>query len=653
MNTVKARQNLLNETKSSSPLQSLTKRIRSVRLFGLQFKLIVPFFFLTMALALVGLFIITTLAVDSERERFQNNLLDASRVANDEIVTQENNQLERLRYLVFSEGMAQALYDKDSEKIYSLMQPIIASESIDVIATIDKDRKEVLTYVCESEQRICHRQKDVDFAGVQSVQKALEGTVDAQGDKYVEILNLDGKSVLFTTAPVQDANQQKAGVIMVGNYLSNILTEIKKQSLADAIALDSQGKLLDTTFKGQGIDQMAALAANLHPDDKTRPQTALLNERNYQVAYSPLIIRDQTMGWLGVFKNSDYLVSQVARSRDLFILVFSIGTFFVIVIGLSLARSISSPLLKLRNMSQAVADGNLDQRIGLQRGDEIGDLANAFDTMTLHLKERTDETERLYAESLQRNKELAEINAQLKATQLQLIQSEKLAAIGQLTAGIVHDVKNPFAVIMGMAEVLADNDQLDEETIHGLKIVRESAVKGNRIVSDLLKFARQTKPEMKTADLSETVDTALRLTAYLTRRYTLEKELPESPLMVNYDSQQIEQVLINMIHNAIQAMPEGGKLFVGLTQTNNMAQVIIQDNGKGIPPEDLKRIFDPFFTTKPEGEGTGLGLSVSYGIIANHNGRIDVESEVGQGTKFTIFLPLSQPFASSPDNEEL
>jgi signal transduction histidine kinase len=533
------------------------------------------------------------------------------------------------------------------------MQPIIASESIDVIATIDKDRKEVLTYVCESEQRICHRQKDVDFAGVQSVQKALEGTVDAQGDKYVEILNLDGKSVLFTTAPVQDANQQKAGVIMVGNYLSNILTEIKKQSLADAIALDSQGKLLDTTFKGQGIDQMAALAANLHPDDKTRPQTALLNERNYQVAYSPLIIRDQTMGWLGVFKNSDYLVSQVARSRDLFILVFSIGTFFVIVIGLSLARSISSPLLKLRNMSQAVADGNLDQRIGLQRGDEIGDLANAFDTMTLHLKERTDETERLYAESLQRNKELAEINAQLKATQLQLIQSEKLAAIGQLTAGIVHDVKNPFAVIMGMAEVLADNDQLDEETIHGLKIVRESAVKGNRIVSDLLKFARQTKPEMKTADLSETVDTALRLTAYLTRRYTLEKELPESPLMVNYDSQQIEQVLINMIHNAIQAMPEGGKLFVGLTQTNNMAQVIIQDNGKGIPPEDLKRIFDPFFTTKPEGEGTGLGLSVSYGIIANHNGRIDVESEVGQGTKFTIFLPLSQPFASSPDNEEL
>jgi two-component system, NtrC family, sensor kinase len=231
----------------------------------------------------------------------------------------------------------------------------------------------------------------------------------------------------------------------------------------------------------------------------------------------------------------------------------------------------------------------------------------------------------------------------LEATQLQLIQSEKLASIGQLTAGIVHDVKNPFAVIMGMSEVLSEDDKIDEATRHGLKVIRESAIKGNTIVSDLLKFARQSKPEMRSMDIRETVQTSMRLTAYLTRKYNTVADLPESSLIVTYDAQQIEQVLINMIHNAVQAMPNSGSLRIGLKKIEDTAQISIQDSGNGISPEHLKRIFDPFFTTKPEGEGTGLGLSVSYGIIANHHGKIDVESEVGKGTTFTIVLPLTQP----------
>jgi signal transduction histidine kinase len=184
---------------------------------------------------------------------------------------------------------------------------------------------------------------------------------------------------------------------------------------------------------------------------------------------------------------------------------------------------------------------------------------------------------------------------------------------------------------------------LDESTRHGLKVIRESAVKGNTIVSDLLKFARQSKPELHPRDLRETVQSSMRLTAYITRRYNTVASLPENPLMVIYDAQQVEQVLINMIHNAVQAMPNGGSLEIGLKQVDQTAQIWIQDTGSGISQEHLKRIFDPFFTTKKEGEGTGLGLSVSYGIIANHKGKIDVESEIGKGTKFTIILPIAQP----------
>jgi two-component system NtrC family sensor kinase len=474
----------------------------------------------------------------------------------------------------------------------------------------------------------------------------LTGDIDKQGDKFAQLIKLGQGPILFTSAPVKDANSKLVGVMLVGTYLDDILIDLKKQSLADNIILvDPKGDLIGSTLTGEeeGFDTLISITKKLTPEADTQLKSASLNRRAYVIAYSPLTIRNQRVGWIGVVKNSDYLISQAAQSRNLLIWVFTVGTFGFIIIGYILAQNIARPILKLRDMSQAVASGDLNQSIGLQRQDEIGELAQSFDTMTLHLRDRTEEAARLYAETLQRNKELKEINERLEATQLQLIQSEKLASIGQLTAGIVHDVKNPFAVIMGMSEVLAEDENLDEATRHGLKVIRESAVKGNTIVSDLLKFARQSKPEMRTMDLRETIQTSMRLTAYLTRRYNTVADLPENPLIATYDAQQVEQVLINMIHNAIQAMPNGGALQLSLKQIDETAQISIQDTGSGISPEHVKRIFDPFFTTKKEGEGTGLGLSVSYGIIANHRGKIEVESELGKGTKFTIILPITQP----------
>ena len=157
--------------------------------------------------------------------------------------------------------------------------------------------------------------------------------------------------------------------------------------------------------------------------------------------------------------------------------------------------------------------------------------------------------------------------------------------------------------------------------------------------------------EMKPRDLRDTVNAALRLTDYLIRKGSIKliTDLPDQPVMATCDAQQIEQVLVNMIDNAVHAMPEGGTLRINLSQADGAVAIAIQDSGKGIEPENLRRIFDPFFTTKPEGEGTGLGLSVGYGIISSHHGRIDVESEVGKGTTFTILLPGEQP--DSLENE--
>jgi two-component system NtrC family sensor kinase len=325
-------------------------------------------------------------------------------------------------------------------------------------------------------------------------------------------------------------------------------------------------------------------------------------------------------------------------------LIFTLGTISVVLVGYLLAQNISRPILQLRSISQAVAGGDLDQASGVERHDEIGELAGAFDIMTLRLRERTQEAARLYEEAVERNKELAEINARLAAAQAQLVQSEKLAAVGQLTAGIVHDVKNPLAVIKGLAEEAAEDPNIDEFTLEALHTIRESATRANTIVTDLLKFARQSTPVTHRRDIRDTLKSVFRLTEYLLRKghVTLHDGLPEQPVMVTYDAQQIEQVLINLITNAIQAMPDGGDLFIDLEHLDERVEVSVRDEGIGIPEEYLGKIFDPFFTTKAEGEGTGLGLSVSYGIVSEHGGHIDVESELGQGTTFKVTLPVEQ-----------
>jgi two-component system NtrC family sensor kinase len=292
-------------------------------------------------------------------------------------------------------------------------------------------------------------------------------------------------------------------------------------------------------------------------------------------------------------------------------------------------------------MAQAVAAGDLDQKSGLNRTDEIGDLAQAFDVMTARLQARTNEANRLYEETVERNRQLAEMYERLQAAQQQLIQSEKLAAVGQLAAGIVHDVKNPLGVIKGMAEELMEDAADDPDFRQGLTVIRDNANRANLIVTDLLKFARQSTPTMQKRDLRETLEGCLRLTDYLIRkgRVKVKTDLPSDPVWATYDPQQIEQVVINLIQNAVQAMPEGGQLETRMVDQGEQVLLEISDTGKGIQPENLSRIFEPFFTTKPEGQGTGMGLAVTYGIVSRHGGQIDVQSQIDEGTTFSIILP--------------
>ncbi len=611
-------------------------------LSSLRAKLIVPYVLLTIVVAMVGVFIVTSLVTSSIRERFVNQLFEASRVVADGIVRRERNHLEDLRLMAFMEGVPEAITARDVDRLQDMLWPIALNNRIEAISVIDPLGEEIMTLALEPDTSQYLVSSGQDFSGFEMVVKGLAGMVDEVGDKYADLMVTSFGPYLFTNAPVRDDSGHMVGLLLVGTRLESLLADLKSQSLADVTILDRSGKFIATTLvePDKGFQLLELDPTDLTSATSTTRELELYG-RDYQAVDASLIVRQQDMGILSVILPSNYIVTTMATSRNTFSFLFSLGTVATIIIGYILAQSIAKPILRLRSISQSVAAGDLEQSSGFQRADEIGELANAFDTMTFRLRERTAEAARLYAETMERNEELAEINARLQSAQAQLVQSEKLASVGQLTAGIVHDVKNPLAVIKGLAEELHEEVGLDPSTRAQLTTIRDSASRASTIVTDLLKFARQSTPEMQRRDMRETIQSSLRLTEYLTRKGKIEVsvELPDQPVMMAYDAQQIEQVLINLITNAVQAMQHGGSLRISLNQSGGKVAIGIQDTGTGIPKQNLTRIFDPFFTTKPEGEGTGLGLSVSYGIVSRHGGTIEVESELGWGTTFTVFLP--------------
>lgn len=262
---------------------------------------------------------------------------------------------------------------------------------------------------------------------------------------------------------------------------------------------------------------------------------------------------------------------------------------------------------------------------------------------------------RLYEKLNAEKAALAEANAGIKLAQQRLIQSEKLAGVGELAAGIVHDIRNPIQLILGHAQYLqatirdAEPAALDKNEItESLLEIERGVGHVNDVVTQLLAFARQSKPELRTTRLNDVALDTMRFLQPETNKNHVRVLTQLDPLMppVLADPSQLKQVIVNLVINAVQAMPQGGTLTVTTAlfrdQDRDLVSLAFADTGCGMTPDQVEKIFDPFFTTKTHGtqsSGMGLGLSVSYGIIENHGGRILVDSEPGRGSCFTILLP--------------
>jgi two-component system, NtrC family, sensor kinase len=308
------------------------------------------------------------------------------------------------------------------------------------------------------------------------------------------------------------------------------------------------------------------------------------------------------------------------------------------------ARTIFAPLERMKLTMDAVASGSSDARVGEPGSrDEIGDLARHFDSLLDMLQTKTDELERLNAEL---DRKVADRTARLEVAQKQLLMSEKLAAIGQLTAGVAHEINNPIAVIQGnldlAREVLGDRAA---PVASELRLADEQVNRIRLIVTKLLQFARpgEYAGYLEDVDVSATAADTLVLVRHLLVRSRIEVfESLRATRKVRIAPSELQQVLVNLLVNAIHAMPDGGTLGIETADwADRGATVTVRDTGAGIREDDLPRVFDPFFTTKKR-EGTGLGLSVSHTLVERYGGRITVESRPGEGAAFTVWL-LAEP----------
>jgi len=324
------------------------------------------------------------------------------------------------------------------------------------------------------------------------------------------------------------------------------------------------------------------------------------------------------------------------------------------------------PIERLVDATGKIAKGDLSLEIGMGRRDEIGMLANAFDSMVQSLKSSRKEIEE-YNRTLE--EKIIDRTRELEDAQAQLIQSEKMAAVGQLSAGVAHELNNPLGGILGYAQYtlekmsrkpFAEVTELDFEAYRKhLRDIEAQSRRCKTIVQNLLKFSRSSaKIDFCDVDVNATLLETISLIEHqmVMQKIVLTPDLQPNIPKISGNSGLLQQVFTNVIINALHAMNEGGHLLIttrhspGLGEFSGAVEISFTDDGCGIPAEIQKNIFEPFFTTKAIGKGTGLGLSVSYGIIKEHGGEIKVESIEGCGTTFMIILPLEKP-ASEADTE--
>ncbi len=446
-----------------------------------------------------------------------------------------------------------------------------------------------------------------------------------KGIEHIRILNREGMMAFSTrgTEIGTTLDKERAPACMVCHN--------DEMTLGDEVTLEDPSSLAQSKIFIDGYGKKVL--------GMTRP---IYNEKTCWTGECHAHSRDtRVLGLLDITISADPMLSMISNYRNntliqILCLILSISLCLVL-----LTKSlVIQPVHALLEHIRAVRKGNWRFIKSIPAGEELGELAEAFNDMTGKLKKNQAERDEWVATLETR---VEERTREVKEMQSVLCRSEKLASLGELVVGIAHELNNPLTGIMIHTSLISRDPRLDDGLAEDCQTIIHEATRCSKIVKELLDFARVSDSQKSMQPINKVIDQTIALIEHnadfkdtkIIKKY--DPDLPE----ILMDASQIEQVLINMMINASQAMPQGGGLVIktGVSASRDHITIQIEDTGYGISEENIEKLFDPFFSTKGH-KGTGLGLSVSYGIIQSHGGEIKVDSKPGSGTAFTIILPI-------------
>lgn len=441
--------------------------------------------------------------------------------------------------------------------------------------------------------------------------------------------------VLMGAAPVISEEGQRIGSVLVGHLFNQdytLVDRIKEVAGVDTATIFFGDLRVSTNVEDEAGNRAIGTRVSQEVYDQvlvggqefTGP--AYVVNQWYITRYEPLYDHlQQVVGILYVGAKQAAFQRLVDSFRDQVFLIAGACVLLSILIATPLSLSISRPLRNLARATHDVAQGDWSVRVPVNGPREMQSLAQSFNTMVATLKE----------------------------AQEQLIQTEKLASVGQLAAGVAHEINNPLGSVLLYADILCkETPEEDEQQRKDLQMIIREATRCKTIVNDLLNFSRQNEILTQDTDLNDMLRQLgeEQSKQELYANVNIVMDLDPGLGTIQADPLQLHQVFINLMNNAAEAMPGGGKLVLRTQRGSSpgLVTIEVEDTGVGISEENMKKIFTPFFTTKPIGKGTGLGLAIIYGIVKMHRGQISVDSKVGKGTTFTITLQEQLPAQSLP-----
>jgi two-component system NtrC family sensor kinase len=459
------------------------------------------------------------------------------------------------------------------------------------------------------------------------------------------------------------------------------------QDIEKVRILSKEGTIIHSSVEkevGTKVDQEAEACLGCHLDEKSLSEAPMFGRSRFftspegaRLLGSTAVIRNEpTCGGAGCHAQTEdnsvlgvldivYPLGEIETTlRTNTFTIFGLSFGFIILAGFLVSylvhRMVYVPLSDLDDGAARLAAGDLEEKIPVRSSDEFGQLAASFNSMTRALRKSRVDLED-WGRTLEEKVE--EATKELKVAQAETARSEKLASVGLLAAGIAHELNNPLTGVLTFSHLVRKNLPEDSRDAEDLDLVIRETKRCAAIIRRLLDFSREKTPEKAYCDLNTLITDSLQLIEQPAQVENIEliTDLDEKLPEVWLDENLVKQVIMNMLVNARHAIEDGGSITIKtrlrhgymVPDSDNvlrdMAEITIRDTGCGIPGEVVQRIFDPFFTTKGVGKGTGLGLSVSHGTIEAHGGAIEVESEVGEGTEFRIYLPVDGLVNSGSD----